>query len=267
MVTKRKELPAEITSYDLLKTFAVLIMIIDHLGHYFFPEMLWFRSIGRIGFPVWFFLVGYSSGRDIPKKLWMSACLLELVDLLCGGGLFSLNALFTIIWIRLVIDPVMKFSLKAWPFTIGTFVVLLSMIPLSYVLTEYGTQALITAMFGYAIRHRDKINNNNIVTFYLLTALISFVITQQILFSFSQEAFLFMAIGTLCVRCILCFFKPQTYPMLRQKIPAFGVFLIQLSGRRTLEIYVVHLILFKILALALGSPDYQLFDLYLFNIE
>lgn len=61
-------LPREVTSYDLLKCAAVIIMVIDHVGFYFYPENLWFRAVGRIGFPVWFFLVGYARGRDIPPQ-------------------------------------------------------------------------------------------------------------------------------------------------------------------------------------------------------
>ena len=95
-----KALPREITSYDLLKTFAVVIMLIDHIGAYFFPEVLWWRAIGRIGFPIWFFLVGHASGRDLPFKLWGSALLLVGANFVTGMAIFPLNALVTIILIR-----------------------------------------------------------------------------------------------------------------------------------------------------------------------
>ena len=45
----KAKLPAEITSYDLLKAAAVIIMIIDHVGYYFFIDEMWWRAVGRIG--------------------------------------------------------------------------------------------------------------------------------------------------------------------------------------------------------------------------
>ena len=68
-----KTLPSSITSYDILKTFAVLTMIIDHIGLYFFPDEMWWRVIGRLSFPVWLFLIGYAQSRDIPKLLILGA--------------------------------------------------------------------------------------------------------------------------------------------------------------------------------------------------
>ena len=34
----KKQLPRELTSYDFLKAFALITMVIDHTGYYFFPE-------------------------------------------------------------------------------------------------------------------------------------------------------------------------------------------------------------------------------------
>ena len=71
-----RTLPKDLTSHDLLKAFAVIIMVIDHAGYYFFPDQEWWRAIGRIGFPIWFFLVGHARGRVISRKLIIGAGLL-----------------------------------------------------------------------------------------------------------------------------------------------------------------------------------------------
>ncbi len=47
-----KILPRDLTSYDLLKTLAVILMIIDHVGHHFFPDEMWFRVVGRLCVPI-----------------------------------------------------------------------------------------------------------------------------------------------------------------------------------------------------------------------
>ena len=43
-----KVLPRELTSYDFLKTFAVVFMVIDHAGFFFFPDNDWMRVAGRL---------------------------------------------------------------------------------------------------------------------------------------------------------------------------------------------------------------------------
>lgn len=41
----------------VLKMIAVVIMIIDHTGLFFFPEAIWLRAIGRIGFPIFAYFI------------------------------------------------------------------------------------------------------------------------------------------------------------------------------------------------------------------
>lgn len=255
-----KVLPRDITSYDLLKAFAVVIMIIDHIGFYFFPEALWWRAVGRIGFPVWFFLVGHASGRDLPAKLLWGIGILTVGNILSGMPLFPLNALMTIALIRLVIDPVMAFALRSklnlWG--VGGVLFLLA-IPTS-MLSEYGTMALITAMFGYMVRHQDEIKNDEMIVQFMLFALLAFVVLQYLVFSFSVPQIAFVAFGTAIVRLRLYYFEAASYPEMTQKLAAPLRAVIQICGRRTLEIYVVHLFVFKMLAMALGIEDFGFLD-------
>lgn len=37
---------------DMLKIIAIISMLIDHIGHVFFPEEAAFRWIGRLAFPI-----------------------------------------------------------------------------------------------------------------------------------------------------------------------------------------------------------------------
>ena len=67
----RQSLPKELTSYDLLKSLAVILMICDHIGYFFFPEEMWFRTLGRLCLPIWFFLIGYARGDEVSKLFWI----------------------------------------------------------------------------------------------------------------------------------------------------------------------------------------------------
>ncbi len=261
----KKILPKDITSYDLLKAFAVIIMIIDHVGFYFFPEQSIWRSVGRIGFPIWFFLVGYARSRDFSMKLWVGAIVLVAVSMICGHYLFPMNALVTIIVIRLVLDPYIKLSMANIQGMFAFSVTLFILIFPTGMYVEYGTQALIMAVFGYLVRNRESIRHAEpILNCYMFFALASFLLMQATIFSFSQPLWILTIVGTLFVMAILFIFTPKTFPKLTNALPNFVVWIIQLMGRRTLEIYVVHLVVFKF-ALVVFYPDsYQFFDWALF---
>ena len=253
-----KALPREITSYDLLKTFAVVIMLIDHIGAYFFPEVLWWRAIGRIGFPIWFFLVGHASGRDLPFKLWGSALLLVGANFVTGMAIFPLNALVTIILIRLLIDPVMRYSKFSDQHFWGRAAILIILVPFSYSLCEYGTLGLLTAMFGYMVRLNDKFDEKLIFKF-MITVLITFLMVQYLTFDFTIVHFAVMAVGTAMIRLMLLDFKPKSYPKLTKRCGGAVTWVFQFCGRKTLEIYVAHLLLFKVICLLWAYEDFGFF--------
>jgi hypothetical protein len=54
-----------------LKILACLIMLIDHVGYVFFPNVLWLRVIGRLAFPLFAYFIaeGYRRTRDITDYL------------------------------------------------------------------------------------------------------------------------------------------------------------------------------------------------------
>jgi len=261
----KKDLPKDITSYDLLKACAVIIMICDHIGFYLFPGHLWWRAVGRIGFPVWFFLAGYANSRDIPPKLWAAALILLVGNFVAGMSIFPLNALFTIILIRLLIDPVMRVSLKSKEQMFRVAVLMLVLMMPSYRLCEYGTQALITAMFGYAVRHRSVVQGgrsaNMTVTGFALLSLVNFVIQQQLMFNFSLPQFIIMAAGTLSTTVLLYMFRSATFPRVTASCPFLLRALIQFMGRYTLEIYVFHLLMFKAMGLYFQPHRFVPFNL------
>lgn len=252
-----RNLTSNITSYDLLKTFAVLIMLTDHIGAYFFhevyPDDLWWRAVGRIGFPVWFFLVGYARGRDIPPKLIGGALVLLAANVVVGMPLFPLNALVSMIIIRLVLENLTARMLKnrheLW---VGACMLTVLAVPTNYMF-EYGTLGIITAIFGFMVRNREQIANNKLVVSYMMFSLAVFVFYQQYFFNFTMPQFVFVAVGTAIVRCVLFYFQPLEFPVLTQRCSRISVAFIQLCGRYTLEIYVIHLFIFKIVSLASGA--------------
>lgn len=150
------------TALDAMKLFAIINMTADHIGAYMFPEAEWWRAIGRITFPVWFFLVGYSQSRTIGRKLVIYALILMAIHPLMEYALFPTNALVTIIICRLALN---YFSDHGWlPKRIPEVIVLC--ITFSFItlpLFEYGSTAVLYAVFGRMVRLNEKQHFNALV--------------------------------------------------------------------------------------------------------
>ena len=246
----KTSLSSEITNLDFIKTFAVICMIIDHIGFYFFPDVLWFRAVGRLGgVPIWFFLIGYANSRHIPNSWLIGALILAVMDLFLFSQVFAMNVLVTIVLLRLGIDHIMNFVLQSrYIFWFAAILLAFFYIPTNMVL-EYGTLAVICAMLGYMVRHKERLYALSFVTKYDYMAFIAFMVVantilQTSVFGFSvlQEVFLFLA--TAAITYILIAMEPTTYPQIKEeKLKT----LLRFGGRKTLEIYVAHLVVFKIL--------------------
>lgn len=254
---KRQSLPADLTSLDFLKAVAVVLMLTDHVGHYLLPDDLWLRAIGRCGFPLWFFMVGYAAKRDIPVRMIAGAVILEVANFITGMPLMPLNALFSMMAIKLTLNPIMTpindGRISLWVVTAMLTVLLVFTTPF----TEYGTMGLITAMFGYLVRHKDELVDPKIVKYFMVLSLAIFVVLQQIWFHFTLPQLGVVLLGTLAMRLCLLNLKKTTFPDLTRRLPRPLVALIQFMGRRTLEIYVAHLLVFKVIGIALGIGPHR----------
>ncbi|MFN3828052.1 MAG: TraX family protein [Micavibrio sp.] len=256
-----KHLSKELTSYDLLKTVAVLLMLVDHTGYYFFPDDDWWRVFGRLCVPIWFFLIGYARSRDLGPKLWIGMLVLVFASGITGMGFFPVNILGTMIVIRLVIDKVMVRSMQVpealWQ--VSTIFILLTM-PSSYFF-EYGSLAIVMAMYGWLVRnHLDYAQGTIQMQRFFFLALGSFTFLQAFFFAFDQNQIVVMCAGTLVVMVGLMFFKPHSFSGTGEGAKAILFAPFRFMGRWTLEIYVAHLLVFKALVVVLQPDRFTFLD-------
>ncbi len=269
-MSRLAHLTKDITSYDLLKTFAVIFMLIDHTGYYFFEGEQGWRILGRLCVPVWFFLIGYARSRDMGPKMWIGTALLMLASGVTGSGFLPANILATMLVIRLTIDTVMARTVPSlmnrsekalWQ--MGVFLVLLSF-PSAY-LFEYGTLAIVMAMFGWLVRHQHEYPEGVRQTqYFFFFAYGVFVVVQTVFFGFRDNEILLLAAGILMVMVGLMFFRPVTFAGTGQGLRGVLLAPVRFMGRWTLEIYVVHLLLFKALGVAYFPERFPLFNWQLF---
>ncbi len=259
-----KILPKDLTSYDFLKSVAIILMIVDHVGYYFFPDELWFRVVGRMCVPIWFFLIGYARSRDIGAKLWGGVAVLVLANVALGQFLMPVNILATILVIRMVLDGFMRRALVRrntfWAMNVILFFLI---IPSSFIV-EYGTLGLVLAIFGFVLRqHEGEITATSLPVQYGLFAFVSFVTMQSLNFGMSGTYMQAFLMGAAIVFLVLFMFAPRTFPRLTKYTPWPLAALIRLTGRRTLEIYVLHLLAFMAVRASLNPDQWTWFGVKL----
>lgn len=258
-------LPTQITSYDLLKSFALITMIIDHVGAFLYPEQMEWRVIGRFSMPVWLFLVGYAQSRDLSKSLWIGGGILVVFDLFIGQGVFDLNILFTILFVRMTLDFVMRLYLSNREGRIFTlFLIILLVVPTSY-LFDYGTHAWLFAMLGYLVRHKVPLSISN-VHLLIFAGIITMArtMTDLVFFDFSVSQNMLASLGIFLICVLMLNFKSKIYQdgvMFSSKVLKNSL---KIMGRWSLEIYVLHILLLKSVGIFKFPEKYHLLDFSLF---
>ncbi len=257
-------LPKELTSYDLLKALAIILMITDHVGHHFYPDEMWFRVVGRLCVPIWFFLIGYSKSADIPKSLWIGGVLIAASGVVAGQFLLPLNILFTIIIFRYIRRGTVARSFYSADGLRGMYFVLLFLTLPSAVLFEYGSMAMLFVLVGYMLRNKEEVQKSIEPQYLKIFAGISFfsffIIQGVMLPSVSGYQAVFMMIGFSLIGFILWNFKPAIYVDAERHMARSVICLIQFMGRRTLEIYVAHILIFRAIAMYLYPESYGFMD-------
>ena len=249
-----------LTSYDLLKSLALVLMIIDHTGFFFFPGNDWFRVLGRASMPIWMFLIGYARSRDLSNPLFIGAGLLIVVNFVLGGSVFPLNILVTIILMRLALNPVASVVFRNWETAIYGAVALSVLTTISFWFFEYGVCALMIALCGYAFRNTEIVNLSlRAKKIFFGYSLGFYAFFQMMLFQmpkFESQVMVMLIAGT---GLLLYHFRGREVAETEEKLPMPVVSVLKLGGRYTLEFYVAHLILFKLAACLLGLAAYDWF--------
>ncbi len=203
------------------------------------------------------FLIGYAQTKAIPRRLWVCAVLATLSAMVSGGTILPLNILFTIMAARYVRDGVVRKALESPEHMRGMYLLLLLGTLPTALAFEYGSIILLFVIFGYMRRHSDQqtMDKRYLYLFVFLSFflfLFSQAVTIKVLTPL-QSLSLFAGFGAVAV--LLWRFKPATYPKLTRALGPLR-YVLMFTGRRTLEIYTAHLILFRGAAIVLFPQQY-----------
>lgn len=126
-------------------------MVVDHIALYLIPEYDWLHVIGRIAFPLFLFLVGYSNKFDFSPLLLATGVGVAVSTTLTGHALFPLNILITILLTRTLLNVVTKTRVISHELPMVWIALLIFYVPLMF-LIEYGTLGAMVALCGWLWR-------------------------------------------------------------------------------------------------------------------
>ena len=131
-----------------LKVIAMITMTVDHVGMLFFPEMILFRIIGRLAFPIYAYMIaeGCRHTRSLPRylgSLGAMAAVCQLVYLIAMGSLYQ--CIMVTFSLSVALYMLMRWAAKkgVWAkalvwLSIGGVLFLTELLPLLIPNTDYG---------------------------------------------------------------------------------------------------------------------------------
>lgn len=151
-VTPPAVLARSVTTTDLLKCAAIVCMVLDHIGHFIYPDEPGWRVFGRLAAPVFFFLIGYSRSWTVPRSWLVFGAILTTFDLVSPQGSGNLNILIVFAGLRLFFGLAGPTLRRQWqfPFLAGCVFVLLLAVAGKWI--EYGMEGPLIALAGWMAR-------------------------------------------------------------------------------------------------------------------
>src|SRR6516164_9332691 len=76
MLARNPQTSDAVDNTDWLKTAAIVLVAVDHIGYFFMEDDTWWSVFGRLAAPTFFFLMGYAQTRTILSySIWLGVIL------------------------------------------------------------------------------------------------------------------------------------------------------------------------------------------------
>ena len=252
-------------------------MVVDHVGVFFFPDNYIYRFIGRFSFPIFFFLIGYtyqglrtdtaeSSNSawakyysklpilarkpidffwvfNIKTDLLICLLLITAVNAIIDHQLLPLNILFSVIICRVAVYLFERYNLiNNW--LIVSWLVLFVANYHSTLTFDYGSSAILLALFGYLVRHGKRKEPKALA--FMILCYFTYCGFQMLYFpaEFNYITSLYIGIAALFIGLSDYQFQ-KTYILPNNVVINYSVMFI---SRYSLYVYTIHFVGFKIVS-------------------
>ena len=148
------------TAFDI-KLIAIVTMVIDHIGLFFFPNVLELRMIGRLAFPLFAWLIANGAYHTHNIKIYLVRLLalalisqvpFSLANHYRDSSYVGLNVLFTLCLGLIAIIIIKKIKYKL----VWIFGVLLCALTASFLNTDYGAMGVFSIVAFYIFFNNTK---------------------------------------------------------------------------------------------------------------
>lgn len=227
-----------LTRWDALKIIGLVLMFVDHSGHFFLEDQQWLRGVGRACAPIFLFLVGFAPHYTFDKKLLGLALLLTASDWLVKGDINTLNILWSILLIRLILGHLEKrekYVLRLHEWVIGAIASFWTLM-----LFQYGSMGVLIALSGYVFRHKTHYAASTPQRFFYL-AIVLYSLPPAFLGDFTITTNAIMAASLIGMCMLVEWFVKNPSALLPCPAPLVGG--LKLCSRYTAFIYVAHLMI------------------------
>jgi drug/metabolite transporter superfamily protein YnfA len=253
--------PHPVDNTDWLKAAAIILVAIDHFGHFFMEDDRWWSVLGRPAAPTFFFLLGYADTRRVPL-LWVAlGIILTLLNSWNASWTWvAPNILLSFVFIRLI-RPYARAVLQRFGFAALVVLVcaLIAMLPVTGKIFDYGAEGWLWALFGLCQRmyvdgkpltkadwqggstsRMSAINANaNLMRlFACLVAAAVYVWQEQLEYRFREPYYAVFVLGIALLSASLLLFRRGPS---RIQLPRTMSYVLHFIGRHTLEIYAIQL--------------------------
>ncbi len=246
---------ARVSTTDLWKALALLLITLDHYGLFLDPAQDWWRVAGRASLPIWFFFVGFARSRTVPWT-WLAIGIgLTLLDLWyedLDPAEAPLNIVLGFALIRLALPWIEE---RIWPsrWRIAALLAVLTLLlPVGGFIVEYGTEGWLLALVGLA--HRRWLEAPDGETLWRRAAIAiyaggAFCAVEIADFSFDppQAAALIGLVAA--VSALLVGFRRDD---VQWQPPVPVAAFLRLCGRRSLMLYAAQIVILTLAAVMLG---------------
>ena len=228
-------------------------MFIGHIGAFIYNDMVELRLIGRFGFPIFLFLVGYSLKYKNQLDLIILAVAISIFDGFIKYPLLPLNILYTVIFTRIILNYLDKKGYLEKYLLQIMLLLIIWWLP-TKLLTDYGTGAMMFAICGYLVRNGKKDSKSNI--FFVLSILF-YTSTQPLLYTFNAVN---LSIFVLLTAFMGAFFYKYSFKKhtSSNKVISLTLFI----SRNSMLFYFLQLIIFKLVNSNLYPENYEYFKLF-----
>jgi hypothetical protein len=247
---------------DWLKTAAIILVALDHFGHFFMEDDSWWSVFGRSAAPTFFFLMGYAQTRTVPLHwIGLGVILTLLESWNAEWAWVTPNILLSFALVRSA-RPYVKDLLQRYGWAAFAVLVcaLLAVLSIAAKIVDYGSEGWLWALFGLCQRmYVDgrlatdvdglaqssapaapamKENAGLMRLLACFAAVVVCVWQEQGEYSFSQIQFAVFIFGIGVWSAILCLFLRGPS---RFQPPGAIAGALRFIGRHTLEIYAIQL--------------------------